>query len=389
MKIVLICQIDKKNGPTGVVAKKLVDELINQTESLIICNFGDFLFDGYKLNRVFNISASSFPKKEMLSKLIYMFFKYPLHEIPSILKAFIKTKSIIKKFNPDVTMVITHSEGLNLILLGDLLRKTSGSKFYVHSTDPIPAPSYWYNNMRLHKGLVKSTKTILKNVDYLSLSNQFMLNYELKLLGEFKKNTLQSFVVHNPSELISLNNFDTKSDSKVRFLYFGNIYHKRQPDLLIKVFLKLVDKYPNFILQFAGIRHPKLDKYDIPSHLVNNIELLQYTDNPSEYLTKADVLVDFDAPFKDDVYISSKVINYLTVEKPIFSLTPENSPTSKLLESCKQTIVVSNYEEDMVYDGLIKAHLLSNQNLNYDERNNIIESYNVKNINANLLPNIK
>lgn len=388
MKIVLICQIDNKNVATGIVAKKLIDELKNQTESIIVCNFGDFLFEDYNLNHVFNVKASSFAKKESFVKLIFMLFKYPLHEVPSILKAYFKIKETVKKFNPDITMVISHSEGLNLILLGDLLSKASNSKFYVHSTDPIPAPSNWYNNMRLHASLVKSAKRILKSIDYLSLSNKYMLDYELKLMGKSKKNNLHAFVVRNPSELLSLSSLKPSQDSKIRFLYLGNIYYKRQPDMLIKVFLKLAEENPNFILQFAGIRHPILSKYNIPSNLFNNIELLPYSNEPMEYLLNADVLVDFDAPFKNDVYISSKVINYLSIKKPIFSLTPENSPTSKLLESCVQTTVVANYEEKMVYDGLLRAYNQSKQDLDFSERNSILEKYNVKNIVNDLLKNI-
>ena len=61
----------------------------------------------------------------------------------------------------------------------------------------------------------------------------------------------------------------------------------------------------------------------------------------------ADVLVDIGADIPDDVFLSSKIISYLPIDRPILALTGANSPARGIMKGCHSIVHCSNQEEDV------------------------------------------
>ena len=157
---------------------------------------------------------------------------------------------------------------------------------------------------------------------------------------------IPSFVVHNPStnDVITQN---IQNDKPKIFLYVGSIYHQRQPDELLKAF-EIFSKDKKVELWFLGNNKKlNLEKHNFNKESMSKIRLLDFQKDPSKIIEQAHVLIDFDANFKNDVFISSKLITYLNTNIPILSLTPRNSPSDNLLnDNINLGIIKMYYNEN-------------------------------------------
>jgi glycosyltransferase involved in cell wall biosynthesis len=292
---------------------------------------------------------------EFITKLCITTLSYPANEVLWIQQGKKIFKNIIKSWRPDFIMVLTSAGGLHLIELGRILSKAYKIKLYIHSTDPMPAPVMWKEKPPLRRGIRNIMRRCFRQASLFSLSNETMLNYQLKMIGEDKKEN--SFVVHNPvrGPFVKRDN----STEPFNFLYLGSIYFNRSPDKIIQAFLEFAINQPNVRLQFVGKMFPDLPDLVIPENLSHFIEILPWTDNPDDYIKKASVLVDFDAPYENDVFISSKLIKYLNSDVPILSITCKNSPSEILLGEIKESAVVTDYDHKRMISAFEKIFLIA------------------------------
>ena len=105
----------------------------------------------------------------------------------------------------------------------------------------------------------------------------------------------------------------------------------------------------------------------------------------SSYYKEADILLDVNAYFDNDVFLSSKIINYLPVQKVILSVTGENSPTRICFQD-DDTIIHCKHDSMEVKDMLIKAANMSNND--YRVREKHVEMMSVSSVTSELVKTI-
>ena len=143
-------------------------------------------------------------------------------------------------------------------------------------------------------------------------------------------------------ELKSINNKE-KSNNKIKFMHFGNIYGLRKIDLFIQAISELKNEIDNFdqkieIHQYGNIEQNQLNlinKYNIQD-IFKVHKRVDYNQCLKLMQKEADVLVVFDTILREDKiqpFLPSKTIEYLLTQKPIFSVTTKNSPTYRLLNN--------------------------------------------------------
>jgi glycosyltransferase involved in cell wall biosynthesis len=345
MKILLIS--GKAGGSaTGIVTKNIIQGLLYTGQTIHILSEDPNTTFGKSENlEVFPITYKKLKASGFFSELCLLLFKYPFNEIDFIKKATRKGIYLHSKFNYDVVMVLSSAAGFHLLRTGVNIKYRTKLPLYIHATDPIPAPKPWYNTQSLRSALIATAKKTYKKADIISLSNKYMLEYQLKIMNI--KN-IPSFVVHNPStnDVITQK---TQSDEPKIFLYVGSIYHQRQPDELLKTF-DVFSKDKKVELWFLGNNKKlNLEKHNFHEETLSRIRILDFQKDPSKIIEQAHVLIDFDANFKNDVFISSKLINYLNTNIPILCLTPRNSPSDILLNEDNDLGIVKMYysDEDM------------------------------------------
>ena len=328
---------------TGIVTKNIIEGLLLNEVNLHVLNEqnNSNLRENDNL-KIHTINYKKLKSSGFYSELSLVLFSYPLNEIRFINKATKKAKQLQQHNKFDVIMVLSSAAGYHLLQTGLNIKNKLSLPLYIHSTDPIPAPKPWYNTQSLRSSIIFFARRIYKKVDFISLSNKHMLAYQKKIMG-IKKTP--SFVVHNPSSNTRVLQYVKRHKNKV-FLYVGSIYHQRQPDTLIESF-DMFSKNKEVELWFLGnSKNLNLDKYNLSPDTKSKIKCIEFQKDPSSTIAKADVLVDFDANFQNDVFISSKLITYLNTNIPILSLTPKHSPTDKLLDAKVNLGVVKMYYRD-------------------------------------------
>lgn len=343
---ILIIASSVTGGATGIVSAALIKGLINNH-----CE----VFAFYEKAR--NTDVPSFLQpvsqvidykpirtSEFFTNLCILLLRYPLNEIRFI-NNFVADAKKIHEVNPfDVIMALSSASGLHIIEAARKFADRTSLPFYIHATDPMPAPPPWYNNQYLRKALILTARKPFGKADIISLSNRAMLVYQLSIM---KLTKTKNFVALNPTKNEFIASSITTKNSIPVFLYVGSIYHQRKPHFLIKAFQKYVLSGQAADLVFLGHNQKLvLSDYEIEEKVKCHIKKMPFVQDPADQIASCDVLVDFDSDFKNDVFISSKLITYLNTNKPILSITTKGSPSDILLRSKEELGITKLYYSD-------------------------------------------
>lgn len=312
-------------GPTGTVVATLVEGLsangYNASVATFKMNANQNHLNHVLLKRDKRFSSSSYSaqiyKLRMILFKSYLDRKFLRSDCSAI------TKQIAagdQSTHFSFIMVICSGEAnIRFLRLASSLAHTFKIPLVVHATDPIPSPEAWGEKPVYRKAVLAAIKPFYKNAKIISASNPVMLDYQLKALGiEYKEN----IVMNNPIE--SWNPLDSQKIVKNTFLYVGSLYGKRNPKVLIDSFLVLIKKVPDARLTFLGTAINLAD-YAIPEAYEKHFVVIGYTDNVDHYIAETEVLIDYNANIKEDVFISSKLSKYLSYNRKIILLCAENS----------------------------------------------------------------
>jgi len=350
MKILLITSTIGKSA-TGLVAERLIRGMSKEAELEIILQSGnpDELKSNYSVFPLKRIIASEF-----ITKLCLVLFNFPLNEIRWIRK--VKKEAIKKSRNwrPDIVMSLVSASDYKSLIAGYQISTNLNIPFYIHATDPMPAPMHWGEKPVLRKAIKNTIRKAFKKAGYISLSNDQMLQYQLSSLGLSMNE--KTFVIHNPVPDLFLQTPKGSLSKKDHiFLYLGNTYTMRKPDALIKAFCNYASINTKAILKFVGNRNPNLDDYDIPGAVKSRIMCEQWNEEIGELIEEADVLVDLDINAVNDVFISSKLMQYIATDKVILSISSQNSPSFNFLDQVRDSVVFSNHDINQITTSMQNA----------------------------------
>jgi len=350
MKILIITNTIS-NSATGIVASRLIEGLSHHTKPEVILqkiNHGDL-----------NINAKEIPlqrivQNEFITKLCLVLFHFPLNELKWIKKVKRTAIKITNNNRPDLIMTLVSASDYAILVAGSKISSRLKIPLYIHGTDPMPAPPHWGEKPVLRRAIMKTIHKAFKKAKYLSLSNETMLEYQLKMLGLNK--TQRTFVIHNPVPDQFLTTQPVSQDKDIDiFLFLGNTYTMRKPDLLIRAFAVYAKANQKAVLKFAGSRNPDLDNYDIPINIRSRIKCETWTKKPQDIIEEASVLVDLDIQAEHDVFISSKLMQYIGTDKVILSITSPSSPSSGFLNPIRDSVVFSRHDPDQIVAAMDRA----------------------------------
>lgn len=267
----------------------------------------------------------------------------------------------INKYDFVFSMISLHN--FLPLYLGSHIKKIKPEiQWSVYSVDAIPPPQGWGTQNYYRNGLIKMMNKFLRNVNYLYFSNEVMLDYQMRLL-KYKFKGKSGYIYTLPQNL-QFTSYPKEEKESFNFLYTGGIYEARKPDELIKAFYDFNKIKPSSKLYFVGTNPMaiNLEKYD--ETFKSKVIFVGYTDNLDFYYKLADVLIDIDAAFDNDVFVSSKFFNYLMVNRPIMCITGNNSPTS---------LIVNKYNIPEVYVVNHKSPVILQAMLEIAEKQNNVE----------------
>ena len=371
MKILVITENIGENAP-GIVFERLLHGLSVHNEiTILTANY-------QPENVIQNIQDVIVSPKLNIHPRIYKFLIGILGVNPYDTYWAIKSINVLKrKVNTRFEIVMSflsysHFAGL---IAGNKYSKKHHIRHAVYSVDAIPPPPGWLEIDYYYSGLQKMVGKYLSSASFLFSLNNQMLSYQLKTFVPSGK--LISGVIYTPgnSERIFP---DPNDQSSYNFVYTGGIYGLRKVDYVLKGFQKLLEVYPNSVFQFIGSQLQNESLFSIDSDTLKKIEIHPFTKDLDPFYRNATALIDIDADTENDVFLSSKISNYLMINRIIISETSINSP-SQLLFKGINSIIQCEHNGDKVFMAMKRA-IEMKETVSFDDRKSVIGLFKLENI---------
>lgn len=317
----------------------------------------------------------SFPQYHMhyrIERILMTLLGYPFPDACWLVKQKALIKTDIAK-QQDIIVSFVSSQNYKGMLLGYYISQKFNKKWVVYFVDAIPAPIGWNKNNRLYKNVRRFVAKYILSCDAFFSANGQMLKYQLDQVPSFKK---LSGVMFTPiRDSICISHYSNTHTNPV-FLYTGGIYGPRRIEALLEGFRLFLKDYPLARLIFVGInRSQVLRKYQ---DLIDSekLQVFAYTQDLIVYYEKASVLIDINAYFDNDVFLSSKIVNYLPIQKPIISISGLNSPARNIFTR-DPSIIHCRYDVQDIYWAMCKV--VKVENWNWSIRKEYIKQFSVEN----------
>lgn len=296
-----------------------------------------------------------------------------------IWKAKKEVKKLLKVFVPD--FVYCRSSPIDPFPVGVYSKKRFNSKLLLHFTDPIPSISEYPRRTLYIKNLSKNVSSYIKYADKLSFGTKEMLEYEEKLLRQRLKDI--SFVSPDAVSNALLYNVDKPKGKPLTLVYLGSICKSRNPWPLFNALKKCYEHDGINLEIYSG-------NMLISSEYSSFIKFIGRTHDIHSALGQADILVDLDIDesYGRNVFISSKLKDYLLINRPILSIASPDSPTRRLLDGLKTVVVVDNNEYSIIR-GINQIRSMVFIDEYYKERCEVIDIFSPKNIVSNIITQMK
>ncbi len=371
MNILIITPNIGRTAP-GIVFERLAYGLsINNNIDIIVSDYDPSL----NLNNIKNILVSrKININYHIRKLIISLFGFDitgLLESLFILENFKKQK--YKKY--DIVLSFLSFNCYVGLIAGKKIAKILQCKHVVYSVDAIPVPQGWPISKRYKKGILKLIKKQLYNIDGFYSANEQMLSYQLSLF-KTRKN-IYTGVIFNPSLNILTELGEVNNDHNI-FLYTGVIYGARKSSYIFKAFKKLLQHYPDSQLVFVGTKVLANDLNIFSDQEREKILFHPYSSELISFYSEATALLDIDADIPNDVFLSSKIVNYITINRIIISETGKNSPSRHIFKNIP-SIIQCDHKVDEIFSAM-KFAIEEKNNIDYSDRKEVLDLFNLSNI---------
>lgn len=360
MKILFIStEVWSQYNPEGIVAKKILDGLIESGNDVDVITTRDLTVLG---DNIYNIKVINPLIPELLEKgsKIILGIEKPIFVI--------KTINYLKSFDANkYDVIITRSEPISTHLIGINLKNFEGYLIAMFSDVGFLNP-YYGPKSYLRKSISKIIERMVnKKYDVITHTNSRVLD----IYSEHGFNTDKFKVFPNPLQILS----NLKSVNKIKdrniinLAYTGSLYGKRNPSFLFKY---LAEQEGNFKLYLIGaVRNmyyednrlgkvgnqlknkelKKLEELIKKEGLSDKVEILPFMSKQelNEFINQnIDVLVNIDAESDMNLFLSSKVVDYLQYGLPILNVSDQGA-TVDFLGSVGVTRYL-DYKKDFTFN---------------------------------------
>lgn len=371
MKILVITSNIGKTAP-GIVFERLIYGLSCEHHVDVVTSNYNPSIDLSKVDNIFEIKRKELHPR-IFKLLISIFRISPIDKI--------WVKKVIKKIklgsgnDYDIIFSFISFHHYAALHAGVSLCKISATKLAVYSVDAIPAPIGWSKNDGYFRGVKRMMRKELQHVNFFFSANELMLNYQRES-SNLERNIVTG-VIYNPSNVEEGYFSESDSDSTV-FLYTGGIYGKRKPEYILNAFKELLRTHPNSILEFVGTKIPDEAFNLFSSEERQKIKIYGFTTDLHPFYKRSAALIDIDADQNDDIYLSSKMTNYITVNRPIICETGKKSPSSEIFRNIP-SILQCGHDSTELAEAMRRV-IEQKGTFDFNDRKEVIELFSLESI---------
>ena len=104
-------------------------------------------------------------------------------------------------------------------------------------------------------------------------------------------------------------------------------------------------------------------------------EILPFHSNLDSFYAVSDILLDIGGDMDNDIFLSSKLISYLPLERPILAISGVPSPARDVAKDCV-SIVHARNDGAEIEEGILKCIQLIGKNI--DDRTSLLEEFKIE-----------
>jgi glycosyltransferase involved in cell wall biosynthesis len=221
----------------------------------------------------------------------------------------------------------------------------------VHFSDPPLSP--WYAPPPLaRKWRLRHCIESVERAAKVSFTTEAALGYSRSTLGLPLGD--KGFVLHHVAPAPTYLPRREPAQAPV-YLYAGHFYGNRQPTSLLAAFKQVLAQLPDARFRFVGTDPAAVEKEATQAGVRHAVDILPFTRDVAAECARADVLVAIDAADRESPFLSTKLVEYLMVDRMALVVTPRGSPSDLLAARApRTTISVPDRHADIV-DGMFTA----------------------------------
>jgi len=275
-----------------------------------------------------------------------------IYATPDIFKHWNKRvlKRIMDKWSKlKCDLIITSSTPQSSHLLGLHLKKYYNCRWVAYFSDP------WADNpLYQYKNLTKIANDRLEGEVFASADKLVFTSQETKRLyaNKYPGEQNKFFVLehaYDPDLLQAVPDMGAVS-KHLTLRYIGNLSVLRSPEYFFKAIRLMLEENPGLsdIFRFEIIGGHRTTRALIAKHGLSGVVILKPLVDYLESLRlmrQADVLVVMDAFFKENLFLPSKLVEYIGVKKPILGITPPGASMRVIKEAGGWTVEPNKTEK--------------------------------------------
>ncbi|MCI5719030.1 MAG: glycosyltransferase [Bacteroidales bacterium] len=258
---------------------------------------------------------------------------------------------------------------------GVVAKKRFRAPLVAYYFDAIPSPAGWVKDGLYRRNLGRLVSRGLAAADGILSSNRKMLEYELGFLPEGHRN-IPSGYVYTPCVSSTICHLLHSEGVPFVFLFAGSVYGPRKIKYFIGAFAKLLIDHPDCEIWFVGTRSIEGELAALRPEIASKIKVTPRVKDLVPYYEASGALVDIDAELPDDVFLSSKITNYISVDRPIISETGQNSESRRIFAGL-ETVLQCGHDEDDLYKAM-KSVVERTEDYDYSERADLIKTFSLE-----------
>lgn len=374
-KILIVTENIGKTAP-GIVFERLISEISNRHDTYNLCSDKELSISENEKNK-FLTTNNWFTKSLLSARIIKRISKISLillkDDWGARLTALFLKNSFNKKqeLNYDFCISLVSFGHTSPIIFSENLKKsTPGIITAAYFVDAIPAPLGWSTNNKEYNGLRYFISRRIENLDAIFSSNSQMLDYQLSV-AKSKTPNLKGIILNPISG--QKHKLPPPPNNRYNFLYTGGIYGKRTSKHVLNAFKLILKKYPNSYLIFVGTKFQEEDFSMLTDAERTQVEVHPFAQDLTQYYSDATALIDIDAELDNDVFLSSKITNYLAVDRIIISETGKNSPARNLFSGIKSIL---QCQHDYLDIAQCMCHAIKNaSSIDYEDRLHLVKMF--------------
>jgi glycosyltransferase involved in cell wall biosynthesis len=229
--------------------------------------------------------------------------------------------------------------------VGHKLSRSSGVPLAIHFADPIPATLDWEPSRFARRKHLKTILPAQRHAALVTIVNSRMLEHQQETTGE--RLSEKALILPNPVP-DPMSNGPMLEDRFV-FTFLGSFLGSRQPDRLLAAFARVAARHSAVDLYIYGEWPKSLARMVMNDPKLRGRVMLEgWTRDVGPIISRSSCLIDIDADSTHPVYTSNKLMDYISVDRPIILISPPGSASNDLVANLARTCVTADTDIESI-----------------------------------------